>query len=91
MTVSEQLDDRIYNDLLAGAVGCVRSLKFEDRDFFVHGSNKSNKDTDLARRSLWHLYSIEVPHSLRRGIPPVGRLELPSPTQSFVRNVHPDI
>lgn len=36
----------------------------------MHGENTSSKDGDLARRSLWYLYSIEVPHSLRRGISP---------------------
>ncbi|MCJ1416210.1 hypothetical protein MMC32_002545 [Xylographa parallela] len=68
-TLSEQLDETIHSELLTRAVSCARALKLENRDF-MHGENTSSKDRDLARRSLWYLYSIEVPHSLRRGISP---------------------
>ncbi|MCJ1285674.1 hypothetical protein MMC26_005015 [Xylographa opegraphella] len=68
-TVSEQIDETIHSELLTGAVSCARALKLENRDF-MHGENTGSKDRDLARRSLWYLYSIEVPNSLRRGISP---------------------
>nr|ANM86370.1 putative C6 transcription factor [Cladonia uncialis subsp. uncialis]AUW31185.1 putative C6 transcription factor [Cladonia uncialis subsp. uncialis] len=69
-TVSEKINETIHCELLAGAVSCARALKLENRDF-PHGENTSSKDRDLASRSLWYLYSIEVPHSLRRGVSPV--------------------
>lgn len=71
MTVSEQVDETIHFELLAGAVSCARGLKLEGRGFMCT-ENTSSKDRDFAKRSLWYLYSIEVPHSLRRGISPVG-------------------
>lgn len=37
-----------------------------DRDEYTN-----SEDRDLARKCLWYLFSIEVPHSLRRGISPV--------------------
>lgn len=37
----------------------------------MNNENTSSKDEDLARRSLWFLFSVEVPYSLRRGISPV--------------------
>ena len=70
-TISEQIDEIIHCELIASAISCARALKLDYRDF-MHGSNMSNKDKDLARRSLWYLYSIEVPQCLRHGISPVG-------------------
>ncbi|KAL9114946.1 MAG: hypothetical protein Q9227_001189 [Pyrenula ochraceoflavens] len=68
-TVSEQIDESIHSELLTAAVSCARALKLENRDY-MHNESKSSKDQDLARRSLWFLYSVEVSHSLRRGISP---------------------
>ena len=70
-TISEQIDEIIHCELIAGAVSCARALKLDYRDF-MHGSNASSKDKDMARRSLWYLYSIEVPQCLRHGMSPVG-------------------
>ena len=84
MAVSEQIDEIIYSELLTEAVSCARALKLENRDF-VHGEDTSSKDRDLARRSLWYLYSIEVPHSLRRGTPPVGTSLLYLQRRPFLR------
>lgn len=71
MTLSEQIDETIHSELLSGAVSCARALKLENRDF-MRGESTSRNDRDLAMKSLWYLYTIEVPHSLRRGISPVG-------------------
>lgn len=71
MVVSEQIDETIHSELLTGAVSCARALKLENHDF-MRGGNRSSIEGDLAKRSLWYLYSIEVPHSLRCGISPVG-------------------
>ena len=71
MTVSEQIDENIHCELLSGAVSCARGMKLESLDATCK-ENTTSKDRDFARRSLWYLYSVEVPHSLRRGVPPVG-------------------
>ncbi|KAI9735460.1 MAG: hypothetical protein M1818_006466 [Claussenomyces sp. TS43310] len=68
-TISERIDNRTYAELLAGAVSCARTLRFVNRDF-IHKTVTKEKQY-LARRSLWFLYSIEVPHSMRCGIPAV--------------------
>ncbi|RQM04530.1 hypothetical protein DH86_00004444 [Scytalidium sp. 3C] len=70
-TISEQIDEIIHCELIAGAVSCARALKLDYRNL-MYGSNMSNKDRDLARRSLWYLYSIEAPQCLRHGVSPVG-------------------
>jgi hypothetical protein len=70
-TISEQIDEIIHCELIAGAVNCARALKL-DYCNLMYGSNMSNKDRDLARRSLWYLYSIEAPQCLRHGVSPVG-------------------
>jgi len=69
-TISEQIDEIIHCELIAGAVSCARALKL-DYCNLMYGSNMSNKDRDLARRSLWYLYSIEAPQCLRHGVSPV--------------------
>ncbi|MCJ1279780.1 hypothetical protein MMC21_007604 [Puttea exsequens] len=69
-TISEQIDEIIHCELIAGAVSCARALKLDYRDL-MHGANTSNQDKDLAKRSLWYLYSIEAPQCLRHGISPV--------------------
>ncbi|KAH8804517.1 hypothetical protein F5884DRAFT_884048 [Xylogone sp. PMI_703] len=69
-TICEQLDDSVYCELLTGALNCIRSLKLENSDLMVHSNHASIEDQDLARRCLWYFYSVEVPHSIRRGISP---------------------
>ncbi|TVY85215.1 Terrein cluster-specific transcription factor terR [Lachnellula suecica] len=68
-TVSEQIDENIHSEILTGAVNCARTLKLENSDS-IRNDYTSNEDRELARRSLWFLYSIENPHSLRRGLSP---------------------
>jgi hypothetical protein len=70
MTISEQIDDKIYTELLSYAVSCARSRSFVTRDSICMAATKE-KDF-LARRSLWYIYSTEVVHSIRDGTPPVS-------------------
>lgn len=66
-TISEQIDEIVHCELIAGAVSCARALKLD----YMHESKTSNKDRHLARRALWYLYSIEAPQCLRHGVSPV--------------------
>ncbi|KAH8593161.1 hypothetical protein B0O99DRAFT_628237 [Bisporella sp. PMI_857] len=68
-TISEHIDDAIHSELLARAVNCARALRLENRDL-VHSKYANSEDRELASTSLWYLYSVEVPYSLRRGISP---------------------
>ncbi|KAH8588738.1 hypothetical protein B0O99DRAFT_638470 [Bisporella sp. PMI_857] len=68
-TISEHIDDAIYSELLTRAVNCARALRLENRDL-MHSKYANSEDRELAGTSLWYLYSVEVPYSLRRGISP---------------------
>lgn len=70
MTISEQIDHKIYTELLSYAVRCARTRRFVSRDS-VYMSVTKEKEY-VARRSLWYIYSIEVVHSIRDGMPPVS-------------------
>ena len=69
-TISEQIDHKIYTELLSYAVSCARTRRFMSRDSVYMTMTKEKEY--LARRSLWYLYSIEVVHSIRDGMPPVS-------------------
>ncbi|KAI9691645.1 MAG: hypothetical protein M1822_007716 [Bathelium mastoideum] len=64
VTAAEQADDTTYSGLLTGATSCARALRLENQTLMP------KEDRDLASKCLWFLYSIEVPHSLHRGLPP---------------------
>ncbi|KAJ6182067.1 hypothetical protein N7485_000709 [Penicillium canescens] len=68
-TISEQIDHKIYTELLSYAVSCARTRRFMSRDSVYITMTKEKEY--LARRSLWYLYSIEVVHSIRDGMPPI--------------------
>ncbi|KAJ5995516.1 hypothetical protein N7481_002493 [Penicillium waksmanii] len=68
-TISEQIDRKIYTELLSYAVSCARTRRFMNRDSVYMAMTKEKEY--LARRSLWYLYSIEVVHSIRDGMPPI--------------------
>jgi hypothetical protein len=70
MTISEQIDHKIHTELLSYAVSCARSRRFMNRDSVSMTMTKEKEY--LARRSLWYLYSMEVVHSIRDGMPPVS-------------------
>ncbi|KAJ6073380.1 hypothetical protein N7467_011465 [Penicillium canescens] len=67
-TISEQIDHEIYTELLSYAVSCARTRRFMNRDSVY--MNMTKEKEYLARRSLWYIYSIEVVHSIRDGMPP---------------------
>ncbi|KAL6229819.1 hypothetical protein BDW75DRAFT_234904 [Aspergillus navahoensis] len=69
MTISEQIDHKIHTELLSYAVSCARSRRFMNRDSVYMTMTKEKEY--LARRSLWYLYSMEVVHSIRDGMPPI--------------------
>ncbi|KAF4185804.1 hypothetical protein CNMCM7927_006229 [Aspergillus lentulus] len=69
MTISEQIDDKIHTELLSYAVSCARSRRFMNRDSVY--MTMAKEEEYLARRSLWYLYSMEVVHSIRHGMPPI--------------------
>ncbi|KAL4885433.1 hypothetical protein BJY04DRAFT_205251 [Aspergillus karnatakaensis] len=69
MTIAEQIDHTIYTELLSYAVSCARTRRFMNRDSTYMTMTKEKEY--LARRSLWYLYSIEVVHSIRDGMPPI--------------------
>ncbi|KAL4798021.1 hypothetical protein BDV19DRAFT_377232 [Aspergillus venezuelensis] len=69
MTIAENLDDKIYTELLSFAVSCARTRRFMNRDSTYMGMTKEKEY--LARRCLWYLYSSEVVHSIRDGMPPI--------------------
>ncbi|KAH8585600.1 hypothetical protein B0O99DRAFT_646535 [Bisporella sp. PMI_857] len=68
-TISEHIDDAIHSELLTRAVNCARALRLENRDL-IYSEYTNSEDRELASTSLWYLYSVEVPYSLRRGISP---------------------
>ncbi|PVH98313.1 hypothetical protein DM02DRAFT_596157 [Periconia macrospinosa] len=67
--ISEQINEAAHWEILTGAINCARALKLENGDI-INRNYKSCDERDLAKRALWFLYSIEVPHSLRNGISP---------------------
>ncbi|PKX88361.1 Zn(II)2Cys6 transcription factor [Aspergillus novofumigatus IBT 16806] len=69
MAISEQIDHKIHTELLSYAVSCARSRRFMNRDSVYMTMTKEKEY--LARRVLWYLYSIEVVHSIRNGMPPI--------------------
>ncbi|KAL4949357.1 hypothetical protein BDW69DRAFT_202898 [Aspergillus filifer] len=69
MTIAENIDDRIYTELVSYAVSCARTRRFMDSDSLYMGMTKEKEYH--ARRCLWYLYSSEVVHSIRDGMPPI--------------------
>jgi hypothetical protein len=83
ITISDQINSSVHSEIIAGAVECARALNLENSNM-IFNNYSSCEEHDLAKRAMWFLYSIEVPHSLQWGkssvgINPLSTLVTPQP------------